>query len=534
MMNSRDAIRVLFVLSLPVLTWPAAAAAVSSDHPAAILTFPQVVVDVANGVDTFLQLGNADRSQPVDLKCFLEDANRHCSDSGEVCADSTSCLPSGICQQDWQVDEFTLRLTAGQPFGWQASMGAATLPLAANLGSIPPVSETPFRGELRCVVVDATGAPTDRNVLQGTATVERFQAGSPPQVDAARYNPIGLQALAGANNGDNELVLGGPNAEYEGCPDTILMNTVFDFAVEPVTHSAEVITDLILVPCGGDLFTADPAAGGVVVQFFVYNEFEQHFSTSRPFTVRQDGQISLIDTNDPSRSIFSAGVASTLSGQVRIESLGGGVVGVAVERHQALGQPAGTSASAAFNLHSQGGSSNTDVLAIGPPPCGPQPSSSCRSAAKTSLVLRDHSNDARDDLEFRWRQGQATDVADFGSPATTTGYALCLYDGGDQLVASFVVAPSPKWKQLRNGHRYKDAGGSADGISRIVLRASRRDRASAQVDGEGANLPLPPLPLQVPVKAQLVNDETGACWGAVFDTSSLVANDAERFKAKTH
>jgi hypothetical protein len=514
------------IASLSLIDLGAAARAVSSDRPAAIVTFPHVVVDSANGVDTFLQLANADDSNPVDLQCFLEDTNGHCSDDNSVCDQQADCAPA-ICVPGWQVSDFTIRLTEKQPFGWHASAGASSLPLPANSGAIPPVQENPFRGLLRCIVVDASGAPTDSNVLLGAATVERYRAGI--EIDAARYNPIGLQAIPGANNGDGELVLG---TEYESCPAVLTANYFFDFAIDPMTHSSEILSDLILVPCSGDFFFQQP--GSRIVQFFVRNEFEQQFSTSRAIAARHDGRISLIDTSMPDRSIFSAGVAGTLTGQTRFNSFGGGIVGMAVEKHAAIGQPAGTSSSAAFNLHSQGVLSNPEVMLVGKPPiCRFLPVGNCRTAGKSSLAIRDRASANGDDLTWRLRNVQSTDESDLGTPLSTTEYGLCIYDGATSalLLSADVPASPAKWRPLSNGVRYKDPGAAEGGISRIIVRTSTRDRARVLVDAEGSSLALPALPLQVPFKVQLVNS-VGTCWEADYQASDVLDNSSERFKAR--
>lgn len=517
-------------LSIAVAGLSSSARAISSDQAAAILTFPHLVADAANGVDTFLQLANADSSDAVDLLCFLENTNHRCSGSAAVCAGASDCPLGELCVPQWQSIDFSLRLTAGQPFGWRASIGAV-LPLPQNLGAaIPPLPEDPFRGLLRCVVVDGSGAPVDRNVLKGTATVERYQSGAAP--DAARYNPVGLRAISGANNGDNELILGGPMAEYEGCPGTVLANHFFDHAVDPLTHASELFTDLTLVACSADYFFQNPS--GAVVQYVVYNEFEQHFATSRTLTARHSGQLSLVDTNDPTRSIFSAGVSGTLTGQTRITPFGAGIAGIAVERHQALGQPAGTSASAAFNLHSQGEHAQADVLLVGePPPCRVAPATGCRSAGRTSLLLRDRASANGDKLAWRLRAMQATSQAEFGDPTADTDYGLCLYDGstGALLAAAHVSPSAASWGVLSDGYRYSDSAAAQDGITRITLRGSPNDRARVLVDGEGANLTVPTLPLQLPVKVQLVND-AGVCWEAQYGAGDVIRNEPKRFKAR--
>jgi hypothetical protein len=92
----------------------------------------------------------------------------------------------------------------------------------------------------------------------------------------------------------------------------------------------------------------------------VFNEFEQRFSTSRTVDcLFHATQLSRIDTRNPARSIFSAGVAGTLGGQTRIRGVGGvsplgsGLLGVAQANLDLdfLGLRIG---SAAYDLHQQG------------------------------------------------------------------------------------------------------------------------------------------------------------------------------------
>ena len=71
--------------------------------------------------------------------------------------------------------------------------------------------------------------------------------------------------------------------------------------------------------------------GSAVVQYLVFNEFEQRFSTSRSVECLQYLPLSQIDTTQPNRSIFSAGVSGTLAGQSRLQPIGDGLVGVAIE-----------------------------------------------------------------------------------------------------------------------------------------------------------------------------------------------------------
>lgn len=339
----------------------AARADVTSDRPAAILIYPYVVVDselnaAPGATDTLIQLTNTS-NQPVILTCFYENSNGHCLATGAVCdPNDVTTWPQGCgtCIPGWNEIDFRIFLTPLQPIGWLASQGLQSFPLPGNTGSrIPPVPEFPFTGLLKCIVVDETGAPTDANVVKGEATIGYTSIER--ALDIAKYNAVGIQAIGGAVNADNELVLGGEGAEFNGCPSVLILNHLFDRVEAPVSEE-RVITRLVLVPCTQNILRQIP--GAAVVQYLVFNEFEQRFSTSRPFDCQQTLPLSSIDTTQPDRSIFSAGVTGTVAGQTRLTPIGSGLVGVAIETLQL------SDSSAAFNIHFQGERSDADVITI--------------------------------------------------------------------------------------------------------------------------------------------------------------------------
>ncbi|MFN8640740.1 MAG: hypothetical protein U0802_03435 [Candidatus Binatia bacterium] len=293
-----------------------AAADMTSDRAAAILEWPSVIYadasfldQVVGSLDTIIQLSNTS-TDPVHVHCFYENANAHCTNTGEVCfAASECCTPGtgcGICLPGWNETDFHVQITPRQPLGWLASEGVSgysTFPPkdfgtfaidgitnkgiggSSNSGSrIPPVPEEPFLGSLRCIVVDEDGIPVDRNVIKGEATLEvNTEAGG---IQVAKHNAVGIQAIEGAVNDDNVLVLGGPDAEYNGCPNFLILNHFFDGAEDPVTDDGgQIVTLLEMVPCSQDYLRQEP--GAAVVQYLVYNEFEQRFSTSRPMQCKQ-------------------------------------------------------------------------------------------------------------------------------------------------------------------------------------------------------------------------------------------------------
>jgi hypothetical protein len=329
-------------------------------------------------IDTVIQLSNTSLD-PVVAHCFYLNANSHCTNTGSVCIEPSECCSTasagcGICRPDWNEVDFRIRLTPRQPIGWRVSEGLVDFPLdgvsrSANTGScrsapcsnagsrIPPAPEDPFEGELKCVAVDEDGHPVARNVLKGEATLYFADTGTNKFVDVAKYNGVGIQAIEDGVNDDNVLQLGGDGAEYNGCPNVLILNHFFDFAINPVS-GAEITTHLILVPCTEDLLHQIP--GSAVVQYLVFNEFEQRFSTSRTATCKQNLQLSLIDTTQPDRSIFSAGVAGTLTGQTRATAIGSGMLAVADEFHD----KGGDRFSADFNVHFQGVREEGDTITL--------------------------------------------------------------------------------------------------------------------------------------------------------------------------
>ena len=143
-------------------------------------------------------------------------------------------------------------------------------------------------------------------------------------IQVAKDNAIGIQAIPGAVNDDNILVLGGDGAEYNGCPNILILNHFFDFAVEPgVPANYPMARSHLHGAHPGAVLTGLPAPDPrcAEVQYLVFNEFEQRFSTSTPFNCKYISLLSNIDTTQNERSIFSAGVAGTLTGQTRISSV---------------------------------------------------------------------------------------------------------------------------------------------------------------------------------------------------------------------
>ncbi len=372
---------------------------IQSDRAAAIVVYPHLEVGAAgSGNDTVIRLSNANESNATLAHCFYVNANSHCSggaNDGQICNDNPGLCAGGLCVAGWEETDFRIRLTPFQPIQWRASDGlsgdALPLPVGycvrnqqrlcasdadcnpfpggsctdSNAGTrIPPVPEVPFQGELRCIAIDNNGAPVGHNDLKGEALLEIVTAG---RTDVASYNAIGIQATGASSGAANELIIGGSSAEYNGCPNYLILDHFFDTARDPIPGSDNTITtQLVMVPCSTDFLRQIP--GSATAQFLVFNEFEQRFSTSKPVRCYDRTQLCRIGTTQCNLSIFNVAVAGTLTGQTRVNPIrgtsnpyGAGLLGVAIELHDVAGA---ADHRAAFNLVMQGARAEADTIIL--------------------------------------------------------------------------------------------------------------------------------------------------------------------------
>jgi hypothetical protein len=369
---------------------PGARALTTSDRGAAVVVFPRVDVDVVNGVDTVLQLSSLNESDPMTLKCFYVNANSHCTNHGGICQNATNCTigaSTGACVPGWTITDFFIILTREQPIGWRASRGLRASELIpsrrvcvdpvtgptsftcrtsldcptgqscvanqSNAGTlVPGTPETPFMGELKCVQVDPTtdtppSGDGNTNEIIGNATVQTIQ--SDGTIDVSTSNAEGLVA-SGTSDGNEILDIDTNGGEYFSCATVLVLDHMFDGAVNPIDPVDTSTTEIALVPCSEDLTGANPGLASSVAQFLVFNEFEQRFSAVKRVDCFFKSQLSRIDTTQPARSIWSASVAGTVAGQTRIRPIGSGLLGVSRLRFSGRTQ----SGTADSNIHQDG------------------------------------------------------------------------------------------------------------------------------------------------------------------------------------
>lgn len=313
---------------------------VTTETSAGIVVYPKVRVDSSRGIDTTIQLTNTS-GYLTKTHCFYVNANGHCSNNQNIICTQENfqavCPAGGLCVEGWNETDFRLTLTKRQPVSWSASEGLSALKLndlpgknnQFNEGNIPPVPEDPFVGELRCIEVDTTSEqPLARNDLKGEGVITQNQG---ILADASKYSAIGIPALDGAQDATPSVLnIGGPNPEYNGCPNILTVDHFFEGATV-VSHggsvSGRVTSRLTFVPCAADFLNQETNLATSTLQFLIYNEFEQRFSTSTRVTCYRDVQLSDIDTrpgpDGNTFSIFSVGTQGTLTGMSRIRAVAG-------------------------------------------------------------------------------------------------------------------------------------------------------------------------------------------------------------------
>jgi hypothetical protein len=416
------------VAVLVLIGWGAGASAqpignsAASDLPAGYVVLPKIVVHTTGGTpavlpgglatDTLVQMTNTNQAEAITVDCWWVNANSHCGHCDPllvdclICDSNAQCPPGLNCVQDWEVQDFQVILTPGQPIGFTAAGGLNPIPCSVTPpsgscetpagGSIAAVTEDPFRGELKCLQVDENDLPVGRSDLKIEATIVQTTVPVVPPAPgtgvttAAAYNGIGFEAISVGPGGTADPIClgslpeGNPDtcaATYVPCPGVLIMDHFFEGANPEI--GGIVNTDLTLVPCSENL--GDPAESAnfeVVAQMLVYNEFEQRFSLSTRVECYRATTLADLDTQrgpaGDTFSIFAVGVEGTLTGQTRIRGvqgqdnpLGYGLLGVACENYRAAlgGQVLATDA---FNLHHSGFRDPGDaVYRTNFPPGGP-------------------------------------------------------------------------------------------------------------------------------------------------------------------
>src|SRR5262245_8401599 len=251
--------------ALLALLWSQVAPAASPPQrlPSALLIWPLVVVEGGGAVtDTRMELVNLS-SGPVELGCIF--------------------VTAGSCN----AIDFQIRLTPNQPLSWLASRGVFN-----GMSAVPPVNGT---GELKCIVHPADEAVAAHNTIQGRAAV--FGADG----QTVGYSAVGFLRLT---DGEMTTEISLDGVTYTQCPDE--QHFVFVATTDP--NDPATATELVIAPCSEDL--ENSVTPPTVIQFQVFNEFEEQFSASTTVTCSARRRLDKIS------NVFTRDVLGTDTGHV--------------------------------------------------------------------------------------------------------------------------------------------------------------------------------------------------------------------------
>jgi len=165
----------------------------------------------------------------------------------------------------------------------------------------------------------------------------------------------------------------------------------------------------------------------------------------------------------------------------------------------------------------------TDVPAT---TCTPSPRTDCAvaPAGASTLTVKDRPFDPQDQLAWSMKPAGDVTLANLGTPLDATGYALCLYDGQERVLAADAPAggtcrTKPCWKAGTTGYGYKDSERSPSGVDTVKLKSGAAGKARLQVKAKGDALGDGALPLTGTVTAQLQADG-GSCWSSTYGTAA--------------
>ena len=178
--------------------------------------------------------------------------------------------------------------------------------------------------------------------------------------------------------------------------------------------------------------------------------------------------------------------------------------------------------------------------------CGVGPRAGCKRspfAGKAQLVLQADASGGGDRVDWKWRRGEATGVAELGDPRADDAYAFCVYDPASLVVrltapAGALCGGSPCWSAIGSvppkGFKYKDRASLHDGIATITMKAGATGQSKTKLHAGGDHVPaLPPLDaLTLPLTVQF-QGESGACFEAEFTSAGVQRATPTLFRARS-
>ena len=147
--------------------------------------------------------------------------------------------------------------------------------------------------------------------------------------------------------------------------------------------------------------------------------------------------------------------------------------------------------------------------------CPAAPASGCAAAPKGTLLLANHADPSKDKWKWKWKGGTLA-APDVGDPSDQTDLAVCVYDASGALVGGTIPHGSTGWTAKPTSLGYQDDTLALHGLGKIKLKFNS---GLIIARAKGSNAGVPTLPATPPLRAQLINLDSGACWESVFATA---------------
>ncbi|MEO8602541.1 MAG: metallophosphoesterase family protein [bacterium] len=144
--------------------------------------------------------------------------------------------------------------------------------------------------------------------------------------------------------------------------------------------------------------------------------------------------------------------------------------------------------------------------------CPSAPAAGCGTAPKGKLRITDGADPTKDKWIWKWRGGTLA-AGDLGDPSAQTDLAVCVYDATGALLGGSLLHATPGWAPTAHGLRYSDSLGAQHGLRTLKLNV---DAGTILAKAKGSAAGVPSLPAAFPLRAQLVNLDSGTCWESAF------------------
>jgi hypothetical protein len=358
------------VLGAMALWGTRAGADVTSDRPGSVVVWPKVIADGTR--DTLITLTNTSNQQAY-AHCQYILGTGVCSLTPQFCS-VPAAIPGGgspdceqingasanTCEISWQVGDFDVILTRQQPTIWRVSTGRVedlSLPDNAKcvdfvqgmtprqscpglfpIGNVPPPppaallgtgpNDATFRGELRCIQVNADGSALAGNALKGEAIIETLGSNQ-----TSEYSAIDILGEDGVSDASPDVIkLNG--IEYNACPEAVDLThyapneedlVAAQIGSPCTTSGCPVRTEITLTPCRSDF--AASVGTPFRADFNVWDEFEVFFSIEQPFDCWANVDLTQLHFSDVQGSTFQHTRVISQGSGICIAGVNQGLVG---------------------------------------------------------------------------------------------------------------------------------------------------------------------------------------------------------------